>query len=170
MADRHEGVSGFLLALTPTLLGLAGVIALTLPLRLIEGQIPTPLLPLIVIYFWSIYGPDYMTSGSTFAVGLLQDILLGGTPGIWASAYLIMQFLVLSQRSYFLGRDQHVVWMGFFIAAITAGLVVWVATCMLAGGWVAVRPMLWQILVTVAFYPALAVAFSSLHERVIVEH
>ena len=169
MADRHEGVSGVALALTPTLLGLAGALLLALPLRLIEGQIPTPLLPMIVIYFWSIYGPDYMTSGSTFTVGLLQDLLLGGTPGVWAAAYLVTQFLVLSQRSYFLGREQHVVWIGFLVAASTAGFLVWLVTSMLSAAWVPVMPMLWQIIVTVAFYPVLAVAFSSLHERVIVE-
>lgn len=169
MAERHDGISGLALALAPTLLGLVGVIALALPLRMIEGQIPTPLLPLIVIYFWSIYGPNYMTSGSTFSVGLLQDFLLGGTLGVWASAYLVTQILILSQRSYFLGREQHVVWLGFLVAAGVAGLLVWAETSLLAGQWVTIRPLLWQMLVTVAFYPVLAVGFSSLHERVILE-
>ncbi len=153
--------------LTPTFLGVFGVIALSLPIRLFEGTIPTPLIPLIVIYFWSIYGSEYVPPISTFAIGLAQDMILGGPFGVWASAYLIAQYLIVSQRDYFLGREQHVVWLGFLIAAGTAGTIVWAAMCLVAKTWLPVMPMISQILITFAFYPVFAVVFSGLHERVI---
>ena len=169
MAEQEGRLSAVMTIMAPTILGVLGVLALVLPLRLFGGILPTPLLPLMVIFFWSLYGPNYMPSVSTFLIGLLQDILLGGALGMWASAYLIVQYVTMGQRSYFLGREQHVVWMGFLIAAFTAGAIVWLETCMLAGSWITIRPMLWQTLITVAFYPALAIAFSSFHERVIVQ-
>jgi rod shape-determining protein MreD len=169
MGDQEGRLALVMTIMAPTLLGIAGVIALALPLRLFDGLVPTPLLPLMVIFFWSLYGPEYMPSISTFAIGLLQDLLLGGALGMWAATYLIIQYLTMSQRSYFLGREQHVVWMGFLIAAMTGGIIIWLQTSMLAGSWVTIRPMLWQILVTAATYPVLAIAFSSFHKRVIVQ-
>ena len=169
IVDPDRGCSGLLRALTPTALGLVGVLLLALPLRLFEGTIPTPLIPLMVIFFWSLYSADYMPSVSTFAIGLLQDILLGGALGVWTTAYLLTQYMILTQRSYFLGREQHVVWMGFLVAAFVAGLIVWLGASVYARAFMPLGPMVWQVLVTFAFYPVLAVAFSSLHERVIVE-
>ncbi len=169
MFYTDQGMSGIAKALTPTLIGLAGVLALSLPIRLFEGTIPTPLIPLIVIFFWSLYGPDYVPSVSTFLIGLLQDFMLGGPLGVWTTAYLVTQYMIINQRSYFQGREQHVVWLGFLIAALTAGLMVWGAMSMFSGQWLSIWPMLGQVLVTFAFYPVLAVGFSSLHERVIMD-
>lgn len=156
-------------AITPTLLGLFGVLILVLPLRLFEGTVPTPFFPLIVIFFWSIYGPGYVPSISTFAIGLLQDLMLGGAIGVWMVVYLLAQYLVITQRDYFLGRDQHVVWLGFAIVSAGVGLLVWGQTCLLAGTWVPALPLAIQMIVTIACYPVIAIAFSHLHQRVIIE-
>lgn len=156
-------------AITPTVLGFFGVMMLALPLRLFEGTVPTPLFPLIVIFFWSIYGPGYVPTASTFLIGLLQDLLLGSPLGVWMIVYLLAQYLVISQRDYFIGRDQHVVWLGFGIVAFSAGAVVWGLTSLLEGIWVPVLPLTWQLVATVAFYPVIAIAFSHLHQRVIIE-
>ncbi|MCI5045137.1 MAG: rod shape-determining protein MreD [Aquisalinus sp.] len=169
MIQPEQGFAGILRALTPTLLGFIGVLLLSVPLRLFEGTVPTPVFPLIVIFFWSLYAAEYMPSVSTFFIGLLQDLLLGGPMGMWAIAYLVTQYAMITQRSYFLGREQHVVWLGFLVAAIMAGTIIWLAMSIFAGNWMPVRPVIWQVLVTFAFYPVMAVAFSSLHERVIVE-
>ncbi|MGV6802513.1 MAG: rod shape-determining protein MreD [bacterium] len=158
-----------LLVFVPVFLGLIGVLLLSLPVRLFEGHIPTPILPLIVIYFWSIYAPDYLPSWATFVIGLLQDLLLGGHPGVWAVVFLSTQYLILSQRDYFLGRDQFVVWIGFAMAAALAGIMLWLLISLLTGSWLVIMPLVWQILVTIAFYPLMAVIFSNLHQRVIVE-
>lgn len=158
-----------ILFFVPLLLGLAGVVLLALPLRLFEGTVPTPLLPLVVIYFWTIYAPEYVPSWATFLVGLLQDFLLGGILGIWAGTYLVTQLMILSQRDYFLGRDQLVVWLGFALSASAAGFAVWLILSVLSGSVLTVWPVVWQIAVTIAFYPVPAVLFSGLHERVIRE-
>ena len=156
-------------AIAPTLLGLLGVLVLATPLRLFEGSVPTPLLPLVVIYFWTIYGPGFVPSVSTFAIGLTQDLMLGGPIGVWTIVYLLTQYAVLSQRDYFLGREQHVVWLGFAITAFGAGLLVWGQMSLLIGSWAPIAPLGWQMLVTVFFYPVIAIAFSQFHRRVIIE-
>ena len=156
-------------AITPTFLGFIGVLLLVTPVRLFEGGVPTPMFPLVVIFFWSIYGPGYVPSISTFLIGFFQDLMLGGPIGIWMVAYLLVQYLVITQRDYFLGRDQHVVWLGFAICGAGAGFLVWLTHSVLAGTWVPVVPLVMQMLVTIACYPIFAIVFAQLHRRVIIE-
>jgi len=169
MGDRAENLVRLLKAAAPALLGLAGVILLALPIRLFEGHAPTPLVPLVVVFFWSIYGPDYLPPASVFFIGLLQDLLTGGPLGLWAAVYLISQFVVLSQRSYFLGRDQKVVWIGFAFVAAGASVMLWLVMSLMSGVLLPVGALAAQVVATILIYPAIGVAFGHLHRRVLVE-
>lgn len=169
MGYRGESLLRFLRAAAPTLLGLLGVIILSLPIRLFEGAAPTPILPLVVVVFWSLYGPNYLPAVSVFFIGLLQDFLSGGPLGLWASVYLLTQFVVISQRPYFLGREQRVVWLGFALAALSAGVIVWLVMSLMSGALLPLRGLLFQLIATVAIYPLFGSVFGHLHRRVIVE-
>lgn len=169
MSRRAEGFSRLAKAATPTLLGFIGVLILALPVRFAEGFVPTPLLPLVVVFFWSIYGPSYMPAASTFLMGLLQDLLTGGPLGLWPAVYLSTQYIVLSQRSYFIGREQKVVWIGFTFAAAGAALILWLVMSLMSETLLPLGGLVYQMVATVALYPLVAAGFSHLHRRVIVE-
>lgn len=169
MGYRAENLLRLMKAAAPTLLGLFGVIILALPVRFFEGGIPAPIIPLVVVFFWSIYGPDYMPPLSVFFIGLLQDLLTGGPLGLWPAVYLVTQFIVLSQRSYFLGREQKVVWIGFALAAAGASLILWLVMSLMAGVLLPIRGLLFQMTATVMIYPLFGAAFGQLHRRVLVE-
>ena len=169
MGYRAENMMRLLKGAAPTLLGLFGVIMLALPVRFLEGAIPAPIIPLVVVFFWSIYGPDYMPPLSVFFIGLLQDLLTGGPLGLWPAVYLATQFVVLSQRPYFLGREQKVVWIGFALAATGASVILWLVMSLMAGVLLPIRGLLYQMFATVMIYPLFGVAFSQLHRRVLVE-
>lgn len=169
MGYRAENLMRLFKAAAPTLLGLAGVIILALPVRLFEGWIPTPLIPLVVVFFWTVYGPDYMPPLSVFVIGLLQDLLTGGPLGLWAGVYLVTQYIVLSQRPYFLGREQKVVWIGFALAAAGASIILWLVMSLMSGVLLPVRGLAAQMVATVLIYPLFGIAFRQLHRRVLVE-
>lgn len=169
MTRRAESMSRLIKAATPTLLGLIGVFLLALPIRIAEGLVPTPLLPLVIVFFWSIYGPSYLPAASVFAIGLLQDFLSGGPLGLWPGVYLVTQYIVLSQRSYFLGREQKVVWMGFAFAAAGAALILWLVMSLMSGALLPVSGLAFQMAMTVVTYPIFSAGFAHLHRRVIVE-
>lgn len=169
MGYRAENLMRLLKAATPTLLGLVGVFILAAPIRLFEGHIPTPIIPLVVVFFWSIYSPDALPAPGIFAIGLLQDFLTGSPLGLWAFVYLATQFIVSSQRSYFLGREQKVVWLGFTFASVAAGLVLWMLMNLLIGAILPVRALVFQLFATVMIYPAFGFAFRQLHRRVLIE-
>lgn len=169
MGYRAENILRLLKGAAPTLLGFFGVIMLALPVRFLEGAIPAPIIPLVVVFFWSIYGPDYMPPLSVFFIGLLQDLLTGGPLGLWPAVYLATQFIVLSQRPYFLGREQKVVWIGFALAAAGASVILWLVMSLMAGVLLPIRGLLYQMFATVMIYPLFGVVFSQLHRRVLVE-
>ena len=169
MGYRAENLMRLMKAAAPTLLGLFGVIILALPVRFLEGLVPAPIIPLVVVFFWSIYGPDYMPPLSVFFIGLLQDLLTGGPLGLWPAVYLVTQFIVLSQRSYFLGREQKVVWIGFALAAAGASLILWLVMSLMAGVLLPITGLLVQMAATVMIYPLFGAAFGQLHRRVLVE-
>ncbi len=169
MATRADNLSRFVKAATPTALGFLGVMLLAAPLRLAEGGLPIPFIPLVVIYFWSIYSPSYLPSPSVFAIGLAQDLVMGGPLGLWSSIYLVSQYTVLSQRSYFQGREQRVVWLGFAVVAGIAATAFWQVMSLMTGTRLPLTPLAVQMLATVAAYPVIAAGFAELHARVIVE-
>ncbi len=169
MGYRAEHLLSLLKTVAPLLLGLLGVIILALPMRLFEGAAPTPIIPLVVVFFWSIYAPAYMPSVSVFLIGILQDLLTGGPLGLWAAVYLVTQFVVMSQRSYFLGREQKVVWLGFALAAANASLMLWLVMSLMSGVLLPVGGLLAQMTTTVLIYPLFGVAFGEFHRRILVE-
>lgn len=169
MNARADGFPRLLKATAPTLIGLAGVLLLALPLRLFYDAVPTPIVPLIVVYFWSLYAPDYLPSPCVLGIGLAQDLLTGGPLGLYAAVYLVTQYIVLSQRSYFINREHTVVWVGFAFAAAGATLILWLATSLLAGAVLHPGRLILQMFITVLVYVPFSIAFSGIHRRVVSE-
>jgi rod shape-determining protein MreD len=165
-ADVLMRVAG---AATPALLGFFGVILLASPVRLFGGDIPTPVIPLIIVYFWSLYSPGHLPAASVFAMGLLHDLLSGGPIGLWPTVYLVMQQIAISQQAYFLGRDLGVVSIGFAVAALVVSLIVWFVMSLMTATVLPIGGLLWQMLVTVGCFPLFAFAFRRLHRRVVIE-
>ena len=169
MSTRAENLGRIARAAAPTLLGIFGVFLLAAPLRLFEGAVATPLIPLVVVYFWSLYSPGHLPAASVFLIGLLQDLLSGGPLGLWPAVYLAVQYIAVSQQSYFLGREVHVVWMGFAVAAASVSLILWLFMSLMSTALLPLGGLASQMLTTIAVFPVFAVAFGNLHRRVIIE-
>ena len=153
MSSRAENLARVFRAAPPTLLGIFGAFLLASPLRLFEGHIATPLIPLVVIYFWSLYSPGHLPAASVFVIGLIQDLLSGGPLGLWPAVYLAVQYVAISQQSYFLGREVHVVWMGFAIAAASVSIILWLFMSLMSGALLPIGGLFLQMLTTIAVYP-----------------
>ncbi len=169
MVDRPDIVSRTAKGLAPFAMGIFGVFLLALPVRLFEGLVPMPIIPLAVIFFWTIYDPQRLPSSSVFFIGLFQDAMTGGPLGLWATVYLMVQYVVLSQRSYFLGRELQVVWLGFILAAIGAATVIWLVMSLMAGYSLPIVALTFQIIATIFFYPFMGQAFREIRHRVLME-
>ena len=136
-------------------------LGLTLLLVLMEAM-PThlpgfaeisPLLPLIGIYYWSIFRPDLLPAVMAFFIGLLSDIIMGTPLGVSALIYLLVQGTTASQRRFFLGKPFVVAWCCFCLVAIAAVFLEWALVSMLNGHVIPLPAVLFEMLMTVACYP-----------------
>ena len=168
-AARAENLFHLFRSAAPTLLGVMGVLLLASPIRLAQGYVPTPLIPLVVVYFWSIYSPASLPAFGVFLIGIFHDLMTGGPLGLWSTIYLFTYYIVVSQRTYFQGRDQQVVWLGFITVSAIASLILWGVMSLLSGARLPIGGLVLQMLVTTATYPVIAVFFAQFHRRILVE-
>ncbi|MFQ5985167.1 MAG: rod shape-determining protein MreD [Alphaproteobacteria bacterium] len=149
--------------LTPFALTLLLVVVSVLPVP-VPGFAPiTPALALISVYYWSIYRPDLLPMVATFFVGLVQDALSGLPLGLTALVFLLVRWVVVSQRRFFLGKSFVLVWWGFMLVAPAAVSVSWALASLILGGVVAAGPVVGQLLLTVMVYPALTWLLARTH-------
>lgn len=123
----------------------------------------SPQLPLIGVFYWAIYRPDLLPASMAFAIGLLNDILMGTPLGVSPLIYLLVHGLTLSQRRFFLGKPFMVAWCCFAVVAAVALLLEWSLVCMLVDGMAPMKPVLFTLLMCVAVYPLLSWLFGKTH-------
>src|SRR6185312_3601712 len=82
-----------LAAMMPLLLAIGLVLLVNLPVSLTGRLLPAPVLALAAVYYWVLVRPDLMPPPAVFIVGLLEDVLSGGPPGLWAAGFLAAYLL-----------------------------------------------------------------------------
>lgn len=137
------GVTLFLLLLTavPTHMpGLAGI---------------APMLPLMGVYYWSIYRPDLLPAWVAFVIGLLCDIM-GGLPlGVNALVLLVVHGLSAGQRRFFLGKSFTVAWWAFSLLAAGVAGATWILVALLTGQTLDASPLIFEYILTIGLFPLL---------------
>src|SRR5579864_5951651 len=131
--DRAGSLMGlrFLSALVPFVCGLVAVLIANIPVTLIGGLVPAPLLGLIPVYFWCLVRPDLMTPAAAFAIGILQDVMSGGPPGIWTLSFIVAYAVIQRQRDAFAGLAGVAAVLGFATATLIVCAMAYLATAAL---------------------------------------
>lgn len=143
----------------PLLVTLAALLLALAPLNLFQGYAPAPDIVLASVFFWAIFGPQFLPAWAVFALGLTQDIATGGPIGFWALVYLLAYGFALSQRVFFFGRTVPGVWLGFIIVALVTAFVTWIVGSTYFSRWLPVEPILMQALVSIVVFPLAFKAF-----------
>ena len=158
--DLWQRFDRALRGLTPLTLTLILTFVSVLPLR-VPGLAPvTPVVTLMAVYYWSIYRPDLLPFAATFLVGIVQDSLSGAPLGLSSLVLLLVQGVVISQRRFFHGKTFLVEWWGFMLVAPVALLISWLVASLYFGMLVVPRHLGFQLLLTIALYPALTWLFT----------
>lgn len=146
----------------PTSLVLFLVLLQAVPTRLPQFVEITPMLPMIGIFYWSLYRPDLLVPSVAFATGLVNDIVLGAPLGVSSLVYLAIQGMTASQRRFFHGKSFLLVWGGFATLA-AGGLALQCALSALLFGRTPLLPALViEYVITVFCYPLPSWLFSRL--------
>src|SRR5215469_9379001 len=151
----------------PVTFALLGTLIANTPVSFLGGIVPPPLLGLMPVYFWCLVRPDLMPPFWAFAVGLLEDVLSGGPPGVWTLAFITTYAVVDGQRDVFAGLSGLGAILGFAIAASVA--------CATAYGVEAVyywripplAPVMGELAMSVFFYLPAAMFLGLIHRRLV---
>ncbi len=141
---------------TPGLLALVFVLLSIVPYNFPGSAQLMPPLALMAVFHWGIYRPDLLPGPLAFILGLLQDILSGGPLGMWALVFLLVLFVMASQRRFFLGKKFVVEWLGFALVTPVVFFAIWLLGSIYIGAFENPGTMLVQVLLTAAFYPVMS--------------
>jgi rod shape-determining protein MreD len=173
---ERPGTAGsfrFLAAVVPLLCGLVGVLIANIPISLLGGVVPPPLLGLVPVYFWCLVRPDLMTPSAAFAIGLAEDVMSGGPPGVWTLAFVLTYAVVARQRDSFAGLSGLAAVVGFSAAAAIACAIAYfvVAFLMFLSPGPAhlplLAPIVGELAMTVLFYVPVVVVIGPIHRRIV---
>lgn len=157
MQDRFGISFGHTMAaVIPVLAGLLGAFFANMPVSLFGGTVPPPLFALMPIYYWCLVRPDLMPAGAVFAIGLAEDLLSAGPPGVWAMSFLVCYAIIERQRDIFAGLAGAGAILGFGAVMFIASGVAYVIVSVLSSRMVPFGSLVLEIAVSVLFYlPAL---------------
>ena len=139
--------------LLPLGLTLVLVLAGAMPTHLPGFAEVSPLLPLIGIYYWSIYRPELLPSSMVFTIGLLNDVLMGTPLGVSPLVYLLVQGTTASQRRFFLGKPFIVAWCCFALVTVASVLLEWALVSMWYDHVLPLPAVIFEMVLTSACYP-----------------
>ena len=131
------------------------IIIMVLPYNIpLIGDI-MPFLTLIGVYYWSVFKPELVPVSVIFALGLLQDILLGSPLGLMSLLLVIVQQFIFFQGRQFLERDFLFNWFVFVMIVVGFGALSWGITSLYIREYLDFVDVIGQILLTIAFYPVI---------------
>ncbi|MDH3335263.1 MAG: rod shape-determining protein MreD [Rhodospirillaceae bacterium] len=141
--------------ITPFIITMLLIIISAIPTRIPEFSYIAPVLPLMAIYHWSIYRPDLLPAWAVFALGILQDALVGTPFGVSSLVFLAVHLVVLSQQVFFTGKSFAVVWIGFSMVSAAAFIMTWILVSIYFGQSTGLLGVFFQYLVTLGSFPVL---------------
>ncbi len=141
--------------LIPLFVALSLVGVANLPISFTGGLLPAPALALAAVWFWALSRPELMPPYAVLLIGLVEDLLSGGPPGLWATGFLAGYLLIDRQRKSLLevnGAGNLIAFAGVMVVAAAAAYVVASA---LYFRLLPLGPLLLESIVTVILYPLL---------------
>jgi rod shape-determining protein MreD len=113
-------------------------------------------IPLIILCYWVIHRPELFPMSATFGIGLLRDALTGQFLGITTFSYLLADFILRSQRTFFANQPFLSSWMVYGFVLTGAGLMQWALTSLMEREFLDILPTLLRIAFGVLLYPVVS--------------
>ncbi len=159
--------SRILASVIPVTLALLGVLIANLPVSFLGGIVPAPLLGLMPVYFWCLVRPDLMPPFWAFVVGLLEDMLSGGPPGVWTLSFVVTYGLIDRQRDAFAGLSGLGAILGFATAATVACACAYTVEAIYYWRVPPLAPVMGELAMSIDFYVPAALFLGLIHRRLV---
>ncbi len=138
------------------------------PLRAPYLSDALPLLPVLVVFQFSLATPERLPGPLLLVMGVLLDLLLGGPGapvGVSALGFVLIRASVVANRRYLVGVPFLFQWIGFCILCWGFVVLVWAFTALWT--WTAIDPVpaMMQYAVVIVVYPLLAPLLARVRAR-----
>ena len=152
-------------AMVPFFCSIIAVALANLPVSLLGGLVPPPLLALMPVYFWCLVRPDLMPPALAFAIGVLEDLFSGGPPGVWGASFVAAYWLIDRERDSFAGLAGIGAILGFGAAMLMTSTTAYFIVSIYYGRLPPISPLIVEITVSVLFYVPAAFILGWIHRR-----
>jgi len=112
-----------------------------------------PMLPVIAVFYWSLYRPELLPPVAVFTIGILVDSLSGTPLGVNALLLLAVCAFVRSQRQLLEPKGFILHWFAFLIVVAMFESLRWALMSLLGGSFLALGPPAYMAGLAVALYP-----------------
>ena len=139
------------------------MLACGLPFGIADQAELLPAVTVCCVYFWSLFRPTALPPPVVFLLGLLLD-LAGYLPiGVGALSLLILHGFVVRGRRTLAQQGFILVWLVLACLGGGTACLIWALTSLLSLHLMPTGPALFQVALTAALYPALAMLLTTAH-------
>jgi rod shape-determining protein MreD len=124
-----------------------------MPLHVPYVSMAAPLLPLMAVFHFGLFRPQYLPDWLALAFGLLIDLLSGGPLGVNGLALLTVRYFVDSNSRFLVDKPFLFIWFGYAVVSAGAVTGTWALTAFLMWQPIDPRPAIFQYLMSLAIYP-----------------
>ncbi len=121
-----------------------------------------PLLSLAAIFYWTVQRPDLLGNGLILVLTLLLDAAAGMPLGLTALALFATRLALLAPRRFLSGRSFGVLWACFCLVTLLLLGLRWLIACLFWQAALPLRPVLFEMLLTIGAYPLVSLALAFL--------
>jgi rod shape-determining protein MreD len=136
------------------------------PMGIQNQPVLLPAVAVACVWFWSLVQPDNLPPPIVFLIGLVLD-LIGYLPvGTGVLTLLCVHGIALRLRRPLAPRGFALIWLAFAPVAAAASLLIWLLVMLLTFRLLSPDPAIFQAVLTIALYPALAVPLAAAHRSI----
>lgn len=126
-----------------------------------------PSVTICVFAYWALLAPELMSPTATFVIGLVLDAV-GGLPlGLTSLALLLVRSALLTGERFLVAQPFATLWGCFVLIALAVALIRWLLASLWWGRMFGIQPILFQAVLTIAFYPVVSAVLSVVHHRLV---
>ena len=113
-----------------------------------------PPLAFIALFYWTSFDSDLFPVWAAFLIGLLTDILTGGTTiGVTALVWTVAHQVILRLSAFLIGQSFFVMWLSFAFVSFMTIFFQWLIHCVIDAQFYSYENALVQSLFTIALFP-----------------
>lgn len=150
--------------------GLAqGIVLMLLFISFINFSLPInvevrPYFILMAIYYWAIYRPTLLPPVFVFFIGVFFDLILNFPIGLHAVVFLLVQWIIRSQRVFLMGQPHLMVWLGFAVTCLAVLILEWLFFSLAFKHWMEIEVVSGSLVVSVLLFPPIVMLFTLVHK------